>query len=335
MPERENAIFPFGLSILSRFLLRSSGIIFFLILWEVSSRLHWIDPYFLPRFSAVTAEIWRLIGDGSLISNLVISSARAIGGLTIACLLGLPSGFAFGRWFPAAAEALDPLLRIMSQINPFLVLLVSTLILGLGETTKFAVIAWVAVWPILFYTITAVRTIDPLQIKTARSLGISETGLLLKILIPAALPTIFTGLRISAGITFFILVAVEMLNASSGLGWFEHNSAMNFEIAAMYAGATVIVVLGFLLNRFLIALERSLFAWKSPVDFLLGSVPTGNQMSFWRPGKVSTTAAAFIILLLLVGGSFEIYHVNTDRARSLAGEDAGKHARHLGSEVGK
>jgi NitT/TauT family transport system permease protein len=331
MPDQQSSISP-----LSRFLLRSSGIILFLVLWEAASRLRWIDPYFLPRFSVVTVEIWRLIGDGSLISNLAISSARAIGGLAIACLVGLPLGFAFGRWFPATAAALDPLLRIMSQVNPFLVLMASTLILGFGETTKFAVIAWVSVWPLLFYTITAVRTVDPLQIKTARSLGISESGLLLKILIPAALPTIFTGLRISAGITFFILVAVEMLNASSGLGYFEHNSAMNFEIPAMYAGATVIVVLGFLLNRFLIALERSLFAWKAPVDFLLGTTihPT-TQRPLWRPGRFSIVAASLIIVVLLVGGSFEIKRVNTERANSLSGDEAGKHARHLGSEVGK
>jgi NitT/TauT family transport system permease protein len=318
-----------------RLLLRSSGIVFFLVLWELSSRLRWIDPYFLPRFSSVAAEIIKLIEDGSLISNLAISSARAIGGLGIACLVGLPLGFALGRRFPKTSAALDPLLRILSQINPFLVLLASTLILGFGETTKFAVIAWVSLWPLLFYTITAVRTIDPLQIKTARSLGISEQGLLLKILIPAALPTIFTGVRISAGITFFILVAVEMLNASSGLGYFEHNSAMNFEIPAMYAGATVIVLLGFLLNRFLIALERSLFAWKPPVEFLLGSVQSARRIQPARSARFSLTAATAIIVTLLVGGSFEIHRVNTERAQSLAGENPGSHSRHLGSEVGK
>ncbi len=327
MPKQQSAI--------SSLLLRSSGIIFFLIFWEVSSRMHWIDPYFLPRFSAVITELWNLAEDGTLYSNMIISSARAIGGLAIACVAGLPLGFAFGRWFPATSAVLDPLLRIMSQVNPFLVLLISTLILGLGETTKFAVIAWVSIWPLLFYTMTAVRTIDPLLIKTARSMGISESGLLLKILIPAALPTIFTGLRISAGITFFILVAVEMLNASSGLGWYEHNAAMNFEINGMYAGASVIVLLGFLLNRFFISLERSLFTWRAPVEFLLGGAKTATRLALWRPGRVGIAAATLAIMGLFVSGSFEIVRVNTERANSLAGIDAGKHARHLGSEVDK
>lgn len=327
MPDKQRPI--------ATLLLRSSGIIFFLILWEASSRLRWIDPYFLPRFSIVAEEVWKLTKDGTLISNLVISSARAIGGLSIACLIGLPLGFALGRRLPVTARVLDPLLRVMSQVNPFLVLLASTLILGFGETTKFAVIAWVSIWPLLFYTITAVRNIDPLQIKIARSLGISESGLLLKILVPAALPTIFTGLRISAGITFFILVAVEMLNASSGLGYFEHNAAMNFEIPGMYASATVIILLGFLLNRFLILLERSLFSWKAPVDFLLGTTGTVGQKKPWRLGRASTIMAGFMMVLLLVGGSFEIHRVNAERARSLAGDVPGEHSRHLGSEVGK
>jgi NitT/TauT family transport system permease protein len=320
---------------IKHFMLRSSGIVIFLILWETASRLHWVDAYFLPPFSVVVAEIGRLVADGSLISNLAISSVRALGGLTIALLLGLPAGFLLGRWFTGLASALDPLLRIMSQVNPFLVLMAFTLMIGYGEKAKFAVIAWVSVWPVLFYTTTAVRNVDPAQIKIARSLGISGQQLLTTILIPSALPTIFTGIRISAGITFFILVAVEMLNATSGLGWFEHNSAMNFEIPSMYAGATIIVVLGFLLNRFLIALEKGLFSWKSPDLVVSRTKPAPAAHPVWRPNLAGGFTAAALLLVALLAGGYELRKVNAERVKELAGEVEGKHARHMGSEVRK
>gem|GEM_PF-116921 len=324
-----------NLAALHNKLLRSSGILFFLLLWETASRFTWVDAYFLPPCSTVAAEIVRLFGDGSLVSNLAISSVRALGGLLLALIIGLPLGFLFGRRLVIVGEILDPLLRIASQVNPFLVLMASTLILGFGESAKFFVIAWVSLWPVLFYTTTAFHTVDPYQIKIARSLAVSETELLAKVLIPSALPTIFTGIRISAGITFFILVAVEMLNATSGLGWLEHNSAMNFEIPTMYAAATVIVVLGFLLNRFLLSLENALFSWNASSSTVTRSAVREEPKPVWRPNRGAAMTAAAALALVFCAGGYELRKVNAERSRELAGPDLGKHARHLGSEVRK
>jgi NitT/TauT family transport system permease protein len=316
----------------NQLLLRSSGIIFFLLLWETAARLRWVDPYFLPPISAVLLEIPRIFADGNLISNLVISSVRGIGGLLMAMLIGLPLGFILSRRFVSLAEAIGPLLRVLSQVNPFLLMMAFTLFFGYGETAKFAVIAWVSLWPMLFYTITAVRNVDPLQLKTATSLAMSERDLLVKVFIPSALPTIFVGIRISAGLTFFILIAVEMLSAVSGLGWFVHNSAMNFEIIRMYAGATVIVITGFLLNRFLMAQERNLFSWKEPALFACGEKARARKRS-WRPRPVTALAFTALLVILLVTGGHEIYKVNARRNAELAGPEEGRHSRHLGSAV--
>lgn len=317
---------------INRFLIRSSGVVVFLALWETAARLKWVDAYFLPPLSSVLAEIPRLLVDGELVGNLAISSVRGVGGLLLALVVGLPLGFILGRWLVPVAEAIDPFLRVLSQVNPFLLMMAFTLFFGYGETAKFALIAWVSLWPVLFYTITGVRNVDPLHLKAAASMGISDGELLAKVIIPSALPTVFVGIRISAGLTFFILIAVEMLNAISGLGWLVHNSAMNFEIPKMYAGAVVIVVTGFLLNRFLMATERNLFSWKEGVTFLTKE-PAGGRRVSWRPRPAAAVAFASVLLLFLAAGSYEIHKTNTRRAAELAGPEEGTHARHLGSSV--
>jgi len=243
-------------------LLRWSGVTVFLLLWETAPRAGWVDPYFAPPFSAVLGALGRLAAEGTLASHLLVSAWRGLSGLAVAVAVGVPAGFLLGQRFRRAGEALEPLLRLLSQVNPFTLLPLFLLFFGIGETAKIAVIGWVSLWPILFYTATAARTVDPLLVKTARSLGVNGTELYRAVLLPGALPTLFTGVRIGSGLVFFMLVAAEMLGANAGVGWLVHNSAMNFQIPRLYAGAVAIIFLGYALNRGLITLEQGLFAWR-------------------------------------------------------------------------
>jgi hypothetical protein len=114
-------------------------------------------------------------------------------------------------------------------------------------------------------------------------MGVSRPEMLFKVILPASVPTIFVGIRIGASLTFFILIAAEMLGASSGLGWMVHNSAMNYLIPRIYASAFFIVVLGFLFNRFLLLIENSLFDRQESTSF---SRDAGQAHAFvWRPGR--------------------------------------------------
>jgi NitT/TauT family transport system permease protein len=200
------------------------------------------------------------------------------------------------------------------------------LFFGIGETAKVAVVAWVSVWPILFYSITAAREVDPIQIKTAASMGIKPFDMLAKVIVPGALPTTFVGVRIAASLTFYILVAAEMLGAGAGLGWLVHNSAMNYLIPRIYAGALFIVLLGFLLNRSLLWLERVLFVWQEEVTLHPGAAAT--EQPPWRPGKRATTAlAGGLLAVILVGGAL-VQWVNREAANP-----GGGHSRHFGTPV--
>ncbi|HEY6008884.1 MAG TPA: ABC transporter permease [Geobacteraceae bacterium] len=318
------------LETIKHLLLRWSGVAVFLLLWEIGPRLDWIDPYFVPPFSVVLQEIAKLYQDGFLGIHLVVSLWRALLGLATALAVALPLGFVLGRWLVGTAEALQPVLTVLSQVNPFSLLPVFVLFFGIGETAKVAVVGWVSLWPILFYTITATRSIDPIQVKTAASMGISREEMLLKVILPASLPTVFVGVRMGATLTFFILVAAEMLGASAGLGYLVHNSAMNYQIPRIYAGATFIVILGYLLNRGLVFLERFLFAWQEGAAFLPRIL--AEKAHTWRPGRLTTAAAGAALLVFLVAGGFAVQRVNREAADVSA--EGGKHNRHFGQPVG-
>jgi len=312
-------------------LLRSSGVMVFLILWEIGPRLNWVDPYFVPPFSAVLAETGKLFADGSMFIHLLVSMWRVLLGLLSALLVGLPLGFVLGRWLIETSQALGPVLRVLSQVNPFSLMPVFMLFFGIGETAKIAIIAWVSLWPILFYTISAVRNVDALQIKTALSMGVSGAGLCLKVLFPAALPVIFVGIRIAASISFFILVASEMLGASAGIGWLVHNSAMNYQIPRIYAGATFIVILGYMLNRSLLSIERDLFIWREETCTFIRTATTIQPAV--RIRRVSAAVAGMTILLVLALGGHEAQKVN--RQNRLQIPKIGEHSHHFGDPLGE
>jgi len=310
-------------------LLRWSGVVIFLLLWKAGPQLGWIDPYFVPPFSAVVNEIGKQFSGGYLAIHVLVSVWRAVVGLLLAFLIALPLGFLLGRWLTGTAESLSPILRILSQVNPFSLMPVFVLFFGIGETAKIAMVGWVSLWPILFYTMTGVRNVDPILVKTAASMGVSWKELTQKILLPAALPTIFVGIRIGATITFYILVAAEMLGASAGLGYLVHNSAMNYQIPRIYAGATFIVILGYLLNRLLIHLERVLFVWQEEYSFT--SRPVKETKSAWQLNRLTAAVAGATLLLILVYGGLEVHKVNREAAN--ASTEPGSHSRHFGTPV--
>jgi NitT/TauT family transport system permease protein len=309
-------------------LLRWSGVALFLVLWEIAPRLEWVDPYFLPPFSTIAVEIFRLFSDGYLAIHILVSVWRAVVGLLVAIMIALPLGVLLGRVYTATADALSPILKVFSQVNPFSLLPVFVLFFGIGETAKICIVAWVSIWPILFYTITATRTIDPIQEKSAAALGTSARDMILKVIIPAALPTIFVGIRIGATITFYILVAAEMLGASAGLGYLVHNAAMNYQIPRIYAGSTFIVIFGYILNQSLLSLESLLFSWQEVTSTTVAA-KTPEIAPRWRPGRVSAFASAAAFAILIIIGGFEVLNVN----REASSVDPNSHSRHFGTPV--
>jgi sulfonate transport system permease protein len=137
------------------------------------------------------------------------------------------------------------------------------LLLGLGETSKIVVIFWAAQFPILLNTISGVKTVDYRLIEMARVFGASNTEAFKRVILPAAIPSIFVGLRLSATYAVLLLVAAEMIGAKQGLGFLILNSQYNFEIPMMFAAIILLALLGLMANYALLALQRWLCRWET------------------------------------------------------------------------
>ena len=239
----------------------SVAILVFLAVWEAAPRTGLVDSIFLPPFSRVARTWFELAADGQLWENLGASLGRALAGFLLAVLLAVPLGLLIG-WYRLADELLTPLLEVFRNTAALALLPVFVLLLGLGETSKISLVVFACVWPILLNTISGVRTVDPLLVKSARSLGFRPVQVFAKIVLPASVPTVFTGVRLAAASSILVLVAAEMVGAKAGLGYLINAAQYNFEVPEMYAGIVTISLLGLAFNRALTALERRLSRWR-------------------------------------------------------------------------
>ncbi|OBB83182.1 ABC transporter permease [Mycolicibacterium peregrinum] len=234
----------------------------FLVLWEVAPRIGLVDKVFLPPFSEVVSAWFTLLGNGQLAEHVSASLSRALVGLAIAIVVSIPLGVAIA-WYRPVAEFLNPILELFRNTAALALLPVFILILGIGETSKVALVIYAASFPILLNTISGVRTVDPLLIKSARSLGLSPVRLFQKVILPAAVPTIFTGLRMAAASSILVLIAAEMVGAKAGLGYLITASQLNFQIPNMYAGIVTIALVGVIFNGIVVAIEGRLSGWRA------------------------------------------------------------------------
>jgi len=243
--------------------LRSSiAILTFFGLWEILPRLGWVDATFLPPFSEVVRTMVATTITGELWGHLLASGARALGGFLIAIVIGVPLGLLIG-WYRTLGEILNPLLEIFRNTAPLAILPVFVLVLGMGETSKVSMVVYSCVWPIILNTISGVRNVDPLLIRSARAMGLPPLKLFWKVVLPASVPTVFTGIRVAGAYAILVLIAAEMVGAKQGLGYLVNYSQFTFEIPKMYAGIITLSLLGLGFNQVLILIERRLTAWKS------------------------------------------------------------------------
>lgn len=230
-------------------------------IWETAPRVGLVEPAFLPPLSEVLATAWQLLQNGQLVSHIKASLSRSLLGFTLAILMGVPLGLAIG-WYKAVADAINPLLEVLRNTAALALLPVFLLLLGIGEASKVALVIYSCTWPILLNTISGVRGVDPLLIKSARTMGLSPVQLFRKVILPAAVPTIFVGIRLSGAYSLLVLVAAEMIGAKAGLGYLIIYAQYNFQIPSMYVGIITITALGLTFNHLLMRIERRFTSWK-------------------------------------------------------------------------
>ena len=246
---------------LAALLKRVVAVAAFLALWQLAPNAGWVEPAFLPPFTSVLQALGRLAADGTLWTDIVASLHRSLTGFVVANAVAIPLGLLIA-WYKTVADVLSPLLTVFLNTAAVALIPVFTLTLGIGDFSKIAMIAYACFWVVLFNTISGARSVDPLLVKSARSLGLSNLSLFRKVVLPAAVPTIFTGVRLSGAASMMVLITTEFVGAKAGLGYLIISAENNFQIPEMYAGILTISVIGVGFNYLLLLLERRFSRWR-------------------------------------------------------------------------
>jgi NitT/TauT family transport system permease protein len=253
-----------ALALLGRAVWKSTAIALLLLLWEFgpNALLDQSTRVFLPPLHDDLYAWWQLAKSGGLQAHLSASLTRSGIGFGLAIVAAVPLGLLIA-WYRPLASFLNPVLELFRNTAALALLPVFTLLLGIGETSKIAIVAYASFFPVLLNTIAGVQTVDPLLIRAARTMGLPNFRMFQKVVLPSAVPTIFTGIRMAGAASILVLIAAEMAGAKAGLGYLIINDQSSFRIPEMYAGILTISVLGLLVNTVLVRLERHFSRWRT------------------------------------------------------------------------
>jgi ABC-type nitrate/sulfonate/bicarbonate transport system permease component len=229
-----------------------------LVLWGVWS--NGSDTYYFPPLTDILstfADTWLFERVGS---DVVPSLERLGAGYAIACVAGIAVGLALGL-SPTLRRAVDPVVQFLRAIPPPALLPFGILVLGVGASMKIFIIAFVCVWPVLLNAIDGVAGVEPVLRDTSRVYGIGRRDTLLRIMLPAAAPQIFAGMRTSLSLAIILMVISEMVASTNGIGYFVLQSQRSFAIEEMWSGILLLGILGYVLNAVFVLVERRVLRW--------------------------------------------------------------------------
>jgi sulfonate transport system permease protein len=232
-----------------------------LLLWQVATSAGWLAPQILPSPATVAATFVDLITGGDIVEGLAISLRRITVGFAIGAVTGLAAGIALGRSV-RLEQYFGPSLRAIAQVPslgwlPFLML-----IFGLGETLNYVIIAKACFVPIVLNTSAGIRNLPAPYLEMARALRLRRSTMMMRVIVPGALPSVFSGVRLALSHAWIAMVVVEMLADTAGIGYLMTWGRTLFQIDVVIVGMILIGAIGFLMDSGLRHIERRLQRWR-------------------------------------------------------------------------
>jgi ABC-type nitrate/sulfonate/bicarbonate transport system permease component len=229
-----------------------------LVLWGIWSAN--TDTFYYPPLTEILEtfnETWVFERFGS---DVVPSLLRLAAGYAIAVIAAVAIGIPLGL-NATARRAASPIVEFLRAIPPPALLPLAIVVVGVGNTMKVLIIAFVCLWPILLNTIDGIRGIDPTLNETTRVYGVRGVSRLRLVTLPAAAPQIFAGMRTSLSLAVIMMVISEMVASTNGIGFFVLQSQRSFAIPEMWSGIVLLGIVGYALNLLFTAVERRVLAW--------------------------------------------------------------------------
>lgn len=235
--------------------------------WEIVTRL--ADSLFFPPPSVIAADMLRLWLSGqpstafltnSVWVDLLPSLGRMIAGCLIAAIIGTCAGVVIGR-SRRVSQLVNPVLQFARSTPGPALVPIFLLLFGTGTTMRLMLIAFGSVWPILLNTIDGVREVDPIQVETARVFSLPRQALLLHVVLPSAMPRIFSGMRVAIGLALILMVISELFASTNGIGYLIGAAQRTFLLPDLWSGIVLLGLLGYVLNFLFVVLENSALRW--------------------------------------------------------------------------
>lgn len=238
-----------------------AGVVLFLILWEILPRVvPGVNVLMFPPPSGIAGTLWDLLSSGELFGHAWSSLKRALAGFVIGSAAGILVGLMSGR-IALMRHMSDPILHSLRSIPAIAFVPLAIVWFGLGETPKVALVTWGAFFPVWVNTFIGVRDVPNVYLRSAASLGAGNRQIMFQVVLPAAMPFIFAGLRQATAVSFVVLVAAELVGASSGLGYLISFSHLVFRIDMMFVGLMALGLLGFLADALFATALHRIFPW--------------------------------------------------------------------------
>jgi len=236
--------------------------VFIFIVWEMTSRLQLINPFFISSPTEIFKVLHEQIISGELFENIGVSFTEFAIGYGLAIIIGVFLGLLMG-WYKVVDYALDPFVWTLysAPIIAFYPILV--LILGLGKPTVIAITFKLAVVLVLVNTASGIKNVDPLLLRVARSFGAQNFELFFKVALPASVPMMIAGFRLGVGRALMGVVAAELFGSTRGLGAAISYYGGLLETSKMLASLIVVSALGVLMTQALSAVEAHFDSWRT------------------------------------------------------------------------
>lgn len=227
-------------------LISFAAVVIVLLGWQLASAN--ASPTLFPTPLSVAQATVENISNGSLADNIGISLQRVFLGWALGCVVAIPIGILAGSSTIARA-AMDPFIHFFRFVPALALVSLFMLWFGIGEESKINLIAWAVGFTVVVTTASGASGVPQDKIDAARCFGASRFQVLSQVIIPAAVPSIFTGMRLALSTAFLVVVAAEALAARSGIGFLIYNARTYFRTDEIFLGVLCFGILGFLSDR--------------------------------------------------------------------------------------
>ncbi len=233
-----------------------------IVLWVVGSNNSWFNQSIVPTPHKINIQFAKVIEDGSLMGHILVSFKRVLHGYIIGALTGILLGILIGL-YSKLNQAFILLIGILRPIPPIACIPLFILALGIGEDSKIALIFVGAFWPCLLNTITGISQADKKLVEVAKIFGKSKPVILKDVIIPSALPSIFTGLRLGISTAWSCVVAAEMIASTVGVGYLIMYAREMSKPALLFIGIIAIGIIGLLIDLLMQYIQNRIIYWES------------------------------------------------------------------------